>query len=305
MSGIIWCLAFAGCDKDMTVDAPEFEVYVKSEVCKAGEPVVFGFRGDADNIAFFSGEDGYRDEQEEGNYSINALSMSFSTYLSNMAGGKKVERRVLVSSDFNGNHQNPYAVLGANWVDITDKFTLANKYELTASGEVDITKYRKEGEKLHIAFMYKDFPFDGTAAAPCWQILKFSVYAHIGIEKKSLADFSQTQRNAGFKLIGIESDGDNPLGSSEISSSRVILTGNSGPRKNTSEIWAISSAIEPFEYQADANHTISIKCTSDEMPAEYSYTYEKPGLYQLTFIAKNVTSKDCKTVTKTIELLVE
>lgn len=51
-------LLLAGCDKDLKITAPEFEVTTDAPTYKAGEEITFIFTGQADNISFYSGEPG-------------------------------------------------------------------------------------------------------------------------------------------------------------------------------------------------------------------------------------------------------
>ena len=61
-------LLLAGCDKDLKITAPEFEVTTDAPAYKAGEEVTFVFTGQADNISFYSGEPGadYANREEAG-----------------------------------------------------------------------------------------------------------------------------------------------------------------------------------------------------------------------------------------------
>jgi len=49
-------LVIGACKKELDVKVPDFEVSASTVTVTAGQPVIFNFQGNANNIAFYSGE---------------------------------------------------------------------------------------------------------------------------------------------------------------------------------------------------------------------------------------------------------
>lgn len=60
---------------------------------------------------------------------------------------------ILISNDYNG-EGTLGAINSATWIDISQNFKLATDKEPLSSGNLNISKYQKDGKPLYIAFKY-------------------------------------------------------------------------------------------------------------------------------------------------------
>lgn len=285
--------AFAACDRMMDADIPVLEVSVPRSTFAAGEPVTFHFSGEADIISFWSGETGHRYEYKDVGevVELSAVQLSFSTLVSNLSGGKKFDRRVLMSTDFDGDKANPYDLLDASWIDITYRFQFATEYSETPSGTADLTGYLKDSHPITFAFVYKCYPFDFEGNSPTLQIKNLIIRGCGPGGYEPIGDVSTTWLSAGFEITDF-SAGTPYEGISEVRPTHIVMAGAAGPVDKGNEIWAVSSPVNPFIFERQPEVPEAVKAYSDEMPREYVHTYDDPGEYTVVFTAKNATAAD-------------
>ena len=127
-------LLHAACKKslDLNGGTPDFEVVSTTGSFKAGEPVLFKFSGNADNISFYAGEPlrdyAFREGRTE------AATGGLLAFTSAVTGGAQAGQfAVMASSDFNGQHADINAVKAATWADITSRFTLGTSATFLSS----------------------------------------------------------------------------------------------------------------------------------------------------------------------------
>ncbi|NII28467.1 DUF5017 domain-containing protein [Pseudoflavitalea sp. X16] len=220
-----YCLLAGSCSKKLgKVDAPAFEVTVKKTTFKVGEPVLFSFKGEQDNIAFYSGE-GFNDYAFKDGRVINVsgkgVALDFATQLSG-TGTQTNQLSVWISGDYNG--KNDLAnIQAATWANITDSFTLATAATSVASGKADISSWFTPGKPVYIGFKYITKPQETNGLARSWGIQTVVVRskAPLVLNKELLLT---DQENAGFRIID-QYPKDAPS-KSTIISTKISLLGN-------------------------------------------------------------------------------
>ena len=150
---------------DDFVDAEPFEINTPALTGAVGEPVTFSFSGVADAIDLYTGEVGHDYEWKDTERFVkDGLKFSF---ISQYQSGTLIYDdlfRIMVSSDFSGVYTEE-KVLDANWIDITDRFTLPDHIsagsdwkDLTPAGETDLSEFVPNSGNLYIGMFYHVLP---------------------------------------------------------------------------------------------------------------------------------------------------
>lgn len=165
-----------GLDRDISVagvTVTENENVVSEGITvnvKKGEPVVFNFTGDPDNIVFYSGEKGsnydYRNRTNVELSQIESSKLSFTfdtTYGYGNATSYDNVLHMYVSTEFGGLYKNDFEadcklLEEAQWEDLVPVEDLPTNRNQILEREVDMTKYL--GKNITIAISYKGQTLD-------------------------------------------------------------------------------------------------------------------------------------------------
>lgn len=290
---------FGACkDTDMLTSAPTFEVSTDKKVYAPGEEVVFLFKGDPQYISFYSGEI-YNDyKYRKGRIVQNeGLSMSFSSRVK--LGSQADQLSVMISSDFNGNYSDFANVSSAQWTDITSLFVLSDG-AVTSSGVADIRSYVEEGKGYYVAFRYLMRPTAEYGKRRTWQISEPMVFSY----SPQLGQVPLISGAESFRIVD-EGAGTDHECSGSVSSTMIELQGPIDAATRQVEHWAVSV---PFTIQDEVNvgpdRPYAIKGFSDAPVEQFSHIFNKPGTYDVTFVAFNATIQDKKEVIRKIRVIV-
>lgn len=148
-------------------------------------------------------------------------------------GAQPNQLSVWISQDFNGVYDEE-SVEAANWINVTDEFTLATNTTQTASGWMDVGPLLVDDASFYIAFRYDFVP--GAGAQRTWTIRGFEVKSQLTEE------VIYNTQTANFNLV---TKGLWEPGRLAISASHVItLRGNSANTESPVTAWAVSNKIE-------------------------------------------------------------
>lgn len=267
----------------------DFDVYPERKIYKVNEKVVFKFLGNAQEISYYTGEQGsmnqFRNVSTTGPVKVN---MNFQTMLKGEVN--KTSLKVLSSTSFNG--FNDEGTIDANvltaankktWKDITSRFNIpsesADKY-INSNG-ADISDLAEKGEPVVFAFRFED---KGNQEAPVSYIIK-----NLNIENITSTGKKTNLLNFNMRSFWVPVDVKNPVSKwSKFSSMPAISILGSSVE---SEDWIISAPINLNEIKPDKPERV--KTALDKMPVEVSRVYGKPGIYTVSFIYKETdTSKE-------------
>lgn len=302
-----------GCNTELDVETPAFDVSVESTTVQAGQEVYFSFTGTADNIYFYSGELLKDYAYKDGRLINVADSGAVVSFTSAVTGGvQQNQLSVLYSTNFDGNYDDLSKVKAATWTDITSSFNLGTNATFLASGSFDISELLIKNKPICFAFKYITKPQQVNGLARTWMIQNFTVTSKgkLGPNTLTISD----QWGAGFRIIDEKKE--NAPAQSVITSSRITLLGNiyknasdPGYDPNSpfndplSENWAVSTPIYVNEIDLGPDLAKAIK-SKDTQSKGYGYTFSQPGTYQVYFVASNNSIDFTKEIVKKFEIIV-
>ena len=309
---IFACVVTVSCQKGKEM-TPEFSVTTESFVVKAGAPVTFYISGDADMVSFFSGEPGneyaysQKDRIEE-----TELAVSFTTQSAAGTPGhpNPAEVPILYSCNFApaGEEYTVEDVLKADWTDISDRFDMPTDLDQTIpSGTVNIDDLFVDYETpLYLMFHYQVEAFDETLygglgnGRTSYSIQSFKVDGISSAGSTTVYPFADCH----WTIVKTSSYDDNRRQDPDVNTTRILLRSEFEPLSDK-ECYAIGG---PFYRQEALNtgHDLAtgIKSLAEPMPATYTHTYDTPGTYTVTFVARNTSVYGKKEVVESIEVRV-
>ena len=304
-----WILA-CGCNYEMQVETPDFNVSTQNPTVRAGEPVVFEFEGKADYITFYSGELYSDYEYRNGRFVTPGWEnlLSFDTEITE--GTQADQLSILISDSFNGDYSNYENIIRTDWTDITSWFSLASGKEATSSSSQDISAFVSPDRPTYIAFRYRTRLQTEHGSAARWVVsnLKLTNRAE---NPGDVVLFDLI--NAGFRVIDPFSRTDAACRSS-ISQTQMVLQGNfygtdnDGIMQGTdieNEHWIISRGLDltsPRDMGPD--RPLSVKSFTQPDPISYTHIYETPGNYHAVFVASCQSIEEKKEVVKEVYITV-
>lgn len=280
------------------VDAVHFEVAAESVVCKVGQPVHFLFEGNPDIITFYSGEVGndYAFKNED---RIVPTRMSYSFTANRKAGPNPGKLPFSYSLDFSGEY-TAEAVQAATWIDISDRFEWIpeDKSNLEVfSGLADLSDIFPD-EQTPVYFNYYYLCKTGQDVdSSDWLVYSPTFYGITETSEVKLFDIT----NSGWTTVynvptWMNNDGSadpklNYTGANNGKRLRMICD-NRRPDCDREE-WFVSG---PIYKMANVNNGpdfgTAIKGVANPVMTSYSYAYNAPGEYTVTFVAANVNVYD-------------
>ncbi len=277
-------LLFTSCERN-EVSSPDFEVTTISDTVKVGEPIVFNFKGNPNNITFYSGEVGKKFEFRNRVYAPdNKLSLRFTSLVQS---GVINNLSLLVSNDFSG-IADTNAVKNAHWTNISSRAVFSTGSDNTPSGTIDFSEFSDSDLPVCMAFRYTT---DVIQAQNRWVIRTANIESNNQTDGiSSLA----TMATAGWLSVSFK----NPTAFWTITSAQLLMAGG-----NTAldDDWVISKNFEVKKVNPDVGTPIKDITTK---LSTYSYKYSTPATYQIAFVVSNITSKGLKEQVKLLKITV-
>ncbi len=302
-------LSVLGCRK-MYENVAEvgFDVTVSKTTVEVGKTVTFNITGNPDLITFWSGEKGhdyaYRETER-----IYTSQMSFSFSTTTKSGTTDFPNPSVVpiawSSDFTGEYTED-AVKAATWNDITDMFTLPDKSGITKmpSGSVQISPFYSglsTSEPIYFRYHFK-YSSEEQAKGNGRTQWTFDSVSFTGMTD-GVSEEIYDLADAGWQIVETESCADQTRKSSVENGKIAFDCGFSAP--HDVECWAVSGAIyNEGAINLGVDYGLGIKAIADAELTSYSYIYDKPGDYTVTFVGANANAYDRKEVVKVINIKV-
>lgn len=289
----------SGFEKAVT---PELEISLEKEVYFTDDAVTFNISSDADFISFYSGENGndYEYAQKDRIYQ-GKLYMSFSSAFASGAQWKKqlesdqTKRllRVFWSTDFSGEYTKA-AVDAATWNELTALAKFPDSRSENAkilsnavpSGDIDVTDLIESGKPVYFAFKYLIDAYDEAAVNARSRASVFNFVIQSKADEVNAVEEVVTHAKAGWSFV--MSGFGNSEKIPEVATSYLWFDCDTGIT-NDLECWAISAPIPLTNHvNVGCDYGVGIKSFVDEPLKKYTYTYSKPGTYDVWFVAANV-----------------
>jgi len=302
-------LAFASCNQDYKIGAPKGFSVEGPAVVKVGEPVVFNLAGDVDILMFYSGENGHEYAKRDTDIIYPAkMSVKFHTVTSTVeTPGMNPEKLLFkYSYDFSGEYTRA-AVNEATWYDITNLFTWPTEQgQDIQAGEVYIDNlFPEDGRSIYLMFDYKVLKYDAETqprGRVQWNVKDFFIYGGTDLGISELYN----HMTMGWKEVDLE-NGDKNTSSIQwptATNSRLNMRTQFKPDCDI-ELGVVSAAIPSPSGLNVGRHTgVSIKGVSDPQMKSYSYTFDEPGEYNVTFAGINANMNGTYEVPQTIKVKV-
>lgn len=284
---------------ELTKNIEDFDVYVENSTVKAGEKVVFKFNGNPEIISFYSDEPFHDYDSILGRIvSFDSLNLTFDYRMqTKIASNNKPILSVLVSTDFNDqlDYEN---ITNANWIDITDRFTLlaSTSVQLNA-GVVNLKEVVQGNQSIHFAFRYL---CDVQYNCLCY-IYAVKLYASsVEIPLYMLGEMStDTKKEFLSPVILKDPDQDPPK------TSYPYWFSLASTRGIPQESWVVSQKISSgTTIDVGRDYPIPIKGLFTGATTDFTYVYNTPGTYHAYFIAKNVNIDGEKQVVRDLTITV-
>jgi len=298
------------CQKEQTIELPDFEVQTTSAEVKLGEKVNFSFSGNPDFINFYSGERGNDYNFREGRIEEAEVFLSFESQIVDNrtpASTQGNQISVLISNNFNGS-QTIADVEQADWTDITSQFRMAQLSENNTnipSGKANISPYLEEGKATYIAFKYTTKPRSTYGVAPNFNRIRSFLLESIS---NGQASTLATHATAGITSPkGLIRSATYQAGRGTLESTYINFYGNVSPSQDDvlTTAWVTTNAFNiGKKVDLGIDKAVSVKTVADVTIKEYPHIYKNPGKYQAVFVAKNANVYDEKTVIKRIDITV-
>lgn len=298
IAALLFVLTSCTKEIDLTGGTPDFNVTTKATTFKAGEEIEFLFEGNAGLITFYSGEP-LREYAFKDGRSVKGGPVSLS-FTSAVTGGTQANQlAVMASSDFNGNYNDFSSVQAATWTNITNRFLLGTNATFRASGTKDISDLVVAGKPLYLAYKYTTQPQGTAGAARTWMVQAVSMTSNTSVGSLVLADIMA----GGFRIVN-QLATDTPR--SSLSTTRITLLGNTftAAKDPYHEVWAITKAVNPHDIDVGPDRPVALKGIADPRMESYTYTFNTPGTYKVTFVATNVNIDKREEVVRQLDITI-
>lgn len=280
--------AFCGCAKEK-VTTPALEVTTSGATFKAGDTVAFVFRGNPDNITFYSGEPGRQYEYRRRTTADNDLQVDFSTLV--QFGRIYPNLQLMVSNDFTGIADVEH-VKAATWKDLSAKAVFSTGQDNTPSGVVSLKEFADSSRHplIYIAFRYTDT--NKPEGQNRWVVRTFTANS---VSADKIVTPLATMATAGWKAVDFR----NPAFGWTITSAQLLMPNSKNTDDN--EDWVISKGFDPTAVKPDQG--VALKNISNTL-AGYKYVFARPGTYRVVFEASAVRYNGEKHITRELTLTI-
>lgn len=315
--GLLGCAALlTGCD-DLSPEAVDFQVTANKTIVHVGEPVTFSFDGNPNFITFFSGEEGHkfvhrnRVELDPSDIASSTLSFTADSKYGTQTGTFKV----YLSKDFPGlslkSAEADKALIESHaWTDMTEACGVVDGKKVVVK-DVDLSAYQGG---LVLAFRF----LGTTEATPQRTLIITGLTIKNELKNGKTTELKGSDLN--FNCFDVTpSNPDHDPYKKVVSGSLMdgtwslikLLTNNEiqirgGNDKSATwannDDWLIAEKLQLNACTPDAGE--NIKDISRRL-STYTYLFEKPGVYTVTFLAGNASVDGQKSVVKELKIEVK
>lgn len=301
--------SLCSCNKDYKLTEPQDFTLSAPQVAMVGEPVNFTLGGSPDLIMFYSGEFGHEFEKRDVDILYPAkMSISFLTVTSSVetVGMNPQKMFLKYSSDFSGEYTKE-AVAAATWTDITDRFAWPTEQgQSIESGDVAIDDiFGDDGRPIYLMLDFPVLAYNAStqpSGRVQWNVQKFVINGgtDFGISEM------YNHMTLGWNIVDIKNY-DQCTSAPQMPTATNLRLNFRTQFKPTVDIEyaAISCPIYSAEgVNVGRNKGISVKKSSDPHLTSYSYTYNEPGEYDVTFTGINANFNGNYEIPRTVKLKV-
>ncbi len=295
---------FFSCKKE--VDDVTFDVNVEAaNMLQAGQPVVFNITGNPNYITFFSGENGFNYNHRNTTNLNEAGLKAFLRFTAKVeVAAVNNSLSLLMSESFKGLAGNNYktdstTIVDTQWDNLSTLAALPTAVNQEKAIEVDITNYLNK--QATVAFKYAVTP-SATVQQPKWTISNFRIVLQLanGYERES-----QDSLRRGFLPFDFNNKTAPYTNSAAAGRWNITTNQKSFVMTNTAAGLTQVSNLDYVISRPMLLNTVSpdfgvtVKSVKDRINS-YSYVFEKPGVYNVVFVAKNADSESEKEIIKRI-----
>ena len=282
---------------NMEVPEVSFDVTTDKTTYKVGDTITFNFNGNPDFINFYPGLGGYNYKYKDRDTLTGQTFVRFSSYLNGTLLTDSL--KLMISTDYKPDFTNGKQVFNKTnlrngiWTDISNRALFSTGADNTLSGAVNISDYIKAYNNLYVAFRKKD-SYNATVKQNTWTIRSFNLYV-------------KSAENDSFPIVNLGTAGwtyvDSLNTSVKWSISSTALTATGGAAKAAiNEDWVVTKALTPINCTPDL--AIPVKWVDIKRTQIYQYIYRTPGVFEVVFLAKNLTRNDSKQLERRITLTI-
>lgn len=319
-------LFFTACEHDNIYKPIDFNVLLsESNTYQVGEPVTFNFEGNADYIVFYSGEVGHEYQYRNRTFvdAENILGCEFTIQLNGRSGTRCMTAYVTNTFEgLNGEDEAADKALIESLIDENGDLRGWEKIELNdpekntvwETTQLDVSKY---ADNFCVALHWNPQSIETTQR-------NYWVNANVEVEfegydpqviyspRLNFIPFSMNDEKEGERYILTKENGVNGTmrytGNTGLNTTEFVLTGSKAYSPDDEktlpyaiDAWVIST---PTALNLiDPDKGVSIKTITEPLNP-YTYTFDKPGTYTVTFVATSGNyegqSSDIKEFTVTI-----
>lgn len=334
---IVFCTVIcSSCKDDLAVAQPELDIRIVnnkgSETLdfKIGDTINFIFKGNPDNITFYSGDVGSRYDYEGVTSDVSGkVEFAFST-LKNTNGNGELE--LLVANDFErytGKRKaDSLSILKANWKNISNLANWASGSTKANSGVIDLTGYIDKNKPLSFAFRYtapagapqSKYTIDEISLRHFTRGTSYLLDSTMFIVPTNYPSF-QTSAGWGrtsmkntlikFQLFNGASNFESEFSGNNTTS--FAITGNTTNAAVETESWLVSGPIDLTRVMPEVGVTIKDRTENAEAIAKgfysssfanYTFKYAKTGTYDITFKISSSSAKKTKEIIKKYKITI-
>lgn len=282
--------------RKMVADQVAFDVTTEKKEYHVGDTVRFVFNGNPQHIVFYSGEAGNAYVNKDRVNAPGKPELQFTSFLNN--AGETNTIRLLASNDFSGKMDST-GIYSANWTDLTTQVSWATTAADKLSGVIDLSNFKDK--PLYLAFKYLGYKHT-SQKQPKWTIKTFTI-------NNTLPDGAVLPVAATTDLGWASFDLKNPTTVWALPSTGIIyidgttVSGNLPKLNEDNEDWAITKRLDLQKAVPDAGSPI--KYLGGNALDFHPYIYNKPGTYEVVFVAFNNTIDEQQTVIKKMSVTIQ
>ena len=287
---------FSGCTHDDILYDVDYNVTLAPEnTYYAGDPVTFNFSGEVDNLLFYSGESGH-EYQYRDRYSISMdMVKSATLHLEIQPRYGYGSLQVWYSSSFTGLDGSDGAA---------DRAAMAQLEEGGMSGWTPLTIWDDENKETSLITTSVDFDItsakENFSLAFLWnhtditQVQRhYWVNGYISVEADGIGTITTDLSSLLMTTVMMNEEIEDPYYKNKGDGS-IVLDGTQdinfqGIAANKLEYplkgWVVTT---PQALNAVSNDTGTVIKNMQNYMSSYSYTFEEPGTYTVTFVGRNV-----------------
>lgn len=304
-------VTMVSCNDLWTIETEDtLKITLRNDKVYTQEDVVFDFSGDADVIAFFSGEEGseYEHFSSERTYEgvpyftfSSAFQAGSQWTLQGQEGEEKRPLSILYSTDFAGNYTSE-GVAAATWVDLTDKFTfptskVSNAKDATmatSAGVYPLAELLQEGDmakRITFAIRYYMAPVAGVEPLERSRVAVHNFSITNRCEEEGLEAEYATQGDFDFTLIASGYNAADSTANYLPAKGSYLWFDCATSQPDEREVWAVSRTITiDGTIHGGCDTPICIKAYDNMPPTRYVYSYTEVGDYDICFMITNTST---------------